>query len=60
MVVDSSQVVVTETLDSAPVSSMEFLDIQATIVCGFNLKRVRGMIRTYSLIIAKKALCFAS
>ena len=30
------------------VSSKEFLDIQATIECGFTLKRVRGMIRTYS------------
>ena len=26
----------------------EFLDIQATIECGFTLKRVRDMIRTYS------------
>ena len=31
-----------------PVSSKEFLDIQATIECGFTLKRVRDMIRTYS------------
>ena len=29
-------------------SSKEFLDIQATIECGFTLKRVRDMIRTYS------------
>ena len=29
-------------------SSKEFLDIQATIECGFTLKRVRGMKRTYS------------
>ena len=28
----------------------EFLDIQATIECGFTLKRVRDMIRTYSQI----------
>ena len=28
--------------------SKEFLDIQATIECGFTLKRVRDMIRTYS------------
>ena len=26
----------------------EFLDIQATVECGFTLKRVRDMIRTYS------------
>ena len=31
----------------APVSSKEFLDIQATIECRFTLKRVREMIRTY-------------
>ena len=30
-----------------PVSSKEFLDIQATIECEFTLKRVRDMIRTY-------------
>ena len=29
-------------------SSKEFLDIQATIECGFTLKRVRDMTRTYS------------
>ena len=29
----------------------EFLDIQATIECEFTLKRVRGMITTYSRII---------
>ena len=37
-----------ETSDFAPASSMEFLDIQATVQCGFTLKRVREMIRTYS------------
>ena len=31
-----------------PVSSKEFLDIQATIQFGFNLKRARDMIRTCS------------
>ena len=36
-------------LDFAPVSSKEFLDIQATIECAFALKCVRDMIRTYSL-----------
>ena len=33
----------------APVSSKEFLDIQATTECRFTLKLVRDMIRTYSL-----------
>ena len=32
----------------APASSKEFLDIQATIECGFTLKRVRDMTKTYS------------
>ena len=34
--------------DLAPDSSKEFLDIQAIIECGFTLKRVRDMERTYS------------
>ena len=34
--------------DIAPVSSEEFLEIQATIECGFTMKRVRDMIRAYS------------
>ena len=34
-----------------PVLSKEFLDIQATIKCGFTLKRVRNMKRTYNLLI---------
>ena len=33
--------------DFTPASSKEFLDIQATIECGFTLKRVRDMTRTY-------------
>ena len=37
-----------KTSDFAPASSKEFLDIQATIECGFTLKRVRDMIKTYS------------
>ena len=37
-----------KTLDFAPVSSKEFLHIQATIECGFTLKCICGMIRTYS------------
>ena len=32
----------------APVSNKEFLDIQASIECGFTLQRVRDMIKTYS------------
>ena len=32
------------------VSSKEFLDVQATIECGFTLKRIRDMVRTYSLV----------
>ena len=47
VVVGSSPVAVTLTSDIAPVSSKEFLDIHATIECGFTLKRVRDMIRTY-------------
>ena len=41
---------VMETSDFAPASSKEFLDIQATIECGFTLKRVRDMARTYTQI----------
>ena len=43
MVVGSSPVAITETSGIAPVSSKEFVDIQATIECGFALKRVRDM-----------------
>ena len=43
----SSPVPVT-TSDIAPVSSKEFLDIQATIECGFTLKQVCDIIRTDS------------
>ena len=46
----SSPVAVTYTSDFAPASSTEFLDIHAAIECGFTLKRIRGMIRTYSQI----------
>ena len=42
--------VVTETSDFAPASSKEFFDIQTTIECGFTLRQVRGMARTYSLM----------
>ena len=47
VVVGSSPVAVTLTSDFAPASSKEFLDIQASIECGFSLKRVRDMI-TYN------------
>ena len=43
MAVGSSPIAVTCTSDFAPVSSKEFLDIQAIIECGFTLKWVRGM-----------------
>ena len=47
-IVGSNPVAVTSPSDFAPASSKEFLDIQATIECGFTLKRVRDMIKTYS------------
>ena len=50
MVVTSSPVEVTKTLDIAPVSNQEFLDIKANIECGFTLKSVRDMTRTCSQI----------
>ena len=58
MVVGSSSVVVTKTSDVAPVSSKEFLDIQPNIECGFTLKRVHDMIKTYSktCIVISKSL----
>ena len=48
VVVSASPVVVAWTSDIAPVLSKEFLDIQATIECGFTLKCVRDMITRYS------------
>ena len=48
MVLGSSPVAVTLPSDFVPASSKEFLDIQATIECGFTLKRIRDMTRTYS------------
>ena len=47
MVLGSSPVAVTSPSDYAPASSKEFLDIQATIECGFTLKRVRDMTKSY-------------
>ena len=46
VVLGSSPVTVTSPSDFAPASSKEFLDIQATVECGFTLKRVRDMTRT--------------
>ena len=43
----SSPVAVTETSDFAPALSKEPLDIQATTECGFTLKSVCDMTRTY-------------
>ena len=48
--VTSPSVAVTSPSDFAPASSKEFLVIQATIGCGFTLKRVRDMTRRYSLL----------
>ena len=50
MVLGSSPDTVTSPSDFAPASSKEFLDIQATVECGFTLKRVRDMTRTYSTL----------
>ena len=48
MVLGLSPVGVTSLWDFAPASSKEFLDIQATIECRFNLNSVCDMTRTYS------------
>ena len=48
MVLLSNPIAVNSTSDFTPVSSKELSDIQATIECGFTLKRVRDMTRTYS------------
>ena len=48
MVLGSSPIAVTSPSDVAPASSKDFLDIHATIECGFTLKRVRDITRTYS------------
>ena len=44
---------VTCTADFVPASSEEFLDIQATIECGFTLERVRDMTK-HLVIITKR------
>ena len=48
VVVGSSPAAVTWTSDFAATLSKDFLHIQETIECGFNLKRVRDMTKTYS------------
>ena len=50
VVLGSSPFAVTSPSNFVPASSKEFLDIQATVECGFTLKRVRDMTRTYSQI----------
>ena len=50
MVLGSIPVAAPSLSDFTPASSTEFLDIQAIVECGFNLKRVRDMTRTYSLM----------
>ena len=48
VVLGSNPVAVTLPSDFAPASSKEFVDIQATIDCGFTMKCVCDMTRTYS------------
>ena len=48
VVLGSNAVAVTSSSDFAPALYKEFLDIQATIECGFTLKRVRDMTKPYS------------
>ena len=48
MVLRSSPVAVTQISDFVPALSKKFVDIQATVECGFTLKRVCDMTRTYS------------
>ena len=57
---NSSPVAVTSPSDLAPASSKEFLDIHATIECGFTLKCVRDMTRTYSKIYNNMSLHYVN
>ena len=50
MVVGSIPVAVIKFSDIKPVSSKRLLDIETTKECGFTMKRVRYMIRTYSQV----------
>ena len=43
----NARVKILKTSYFAPASSKEFLETQETIECGFTLKRVRDMTRTY-------------
>ena len=51
MFLGSTLVAVTSPLDFAPGFRKEFLDIQASIECGFTLKLVGDMTRTYSQMV---------
>ena len=51
VVLGALSVAVTETADTTPVLSKEFLNTQATIECRFILKPVHDMTRTYSHIV---------
>ena len=55
MVLGLSSVTVTSPSDFVPASSKEFLDIQATIECGFTLKHVCDMTKTYSQSLVVRA-----
>ena len=48
LAVSLSPIAVIENIDFLHVSSKAFLNIQATLECGFTLKRVRDMIWTYN------------
>ena len=48
MAVGSVQIAVTSTLDFKPAQSKELLDVQGIIQCGFTLKCMPDMRRTYS------------
>ena len=62
MVLGLSPVAVTSPSDFMPALSKEFLEIQATIECGFTLKRVRDVTGTYSwmIVVQKKYVYNAS
>ena len=48
MILGSSPFAFTSTSDFAPALNKEFLDIEAAIECGFTLKHLCDMRRTYS------------
>ena len=50
VVVGSSPLAVTKPSDFPTILSKEFLDIEENIECGFTLKDVRDMTKTYSQI----------